>query len=137
MYFDRQQDANKGKRHVELMYQTSRHPHFIICSVIEYLLNFYNIRFVFIQAEFNTKANTRTTVVLNLDRDFHGSIMGRPVRDENPDWTSMHSIGITLSLRDVHGMPADKETFHDGPFAITLHSITLEYDSVSTPVPDL
>ena len=84
------------------------------------------------QAEFSTKARTRTTAVLNLERDFHGSIWGRPIsRDEKPDWPNMHSIGITLSLRDVHGRPADKENFHDGPFEITLHSINLEYDSVS------
>jgi len=78
------------------------------------------------QAQFPTVARTRTTAVLNLSRDFFGSIMGRPAAvGRTPDWTAMRGIGLSLSLVDVHGRPAARETFHDGPFAITLHSIEM------------
>lgn len=78
------------------------------------------------QAQFLTVARTRTTAVLELSRDFFGSIMGRPAAvGRTPDWTAMRGIGLSLSLVDVHGRPAARETFHDGPFAITLHSIEI------------
>ena len=76
------------------------------------------------QAEFRTAARTRTTVVLNLDRDFYGIISGWLVAaGRTPDWTSMLGVGITLSTLDVHGDRTD--TFHNGPFSITVHSIVV------------
>ena len=115
--------SNKDEVHPNIVYKE-----LITQSLVKCLFNVDSICFVVMQAEFSTEAGTRTTIVLRLDRDFIGNIMGRPVDVGPPDWTSMHSVGLLLSLRDVHGNPATKEKFHDGPFSIILHSIALEFD---------
>lgn len=82
------------------------------------------------QAEFDTVAGQVTEAVLPFDGDtWFGSIMGRKV--ELPpgraiDWKSLRGVGLSLSLVDVHGRPSAPAKFHDGPFSLRVHSLSIE-----------
>lgn len=80
------------------------------------------------------EAGVRHELTLPLDA-FVASRMGRAVPSAGRlDATMVRSIGLNLALVDAAGEPRGTDHFHDGPFAITLHDVSLAAAASSSPV---